>query len=89
MGGTFPILADPDYLAMLIPEDDYAEARTLVTSYRINNFPTHVFIDRNGIVSAVVISPMSYEEAMSYGQAILESPMPATGAATPIRSRRS
>lgn len=85
VGGTFPILADPNYLAMLIPEDEYPEARALVTSYTINNYPTHIFIDRDGTVSAVVISPMTYEDAMAHGQAILDSPAPTLGEATPAR----
>jgi thiol-disulfide isomerase/thioredoxin len=87
VGGTFPVLADPQYLSALIPEDEYPEAKELVTSYTINNYPTHIFIDRDGTVSAVVLSPLSYEKAMGYGDEILDSPMPqgipATPAATP------
>ena len=76
VGGTFPILADPAYLAAMIPEDQYSEARSLVTSYTINNYPTHIFIDRDGTVRSVILSQMTYEDAMSYGEAIIGSPMP-------------
>ena len=76
MGGTFPILADPSYLAALIPEDEYPEARELVTSYTINNFPTHIFIDRGGTVRSLILSPMSYEDAVRYGEEIIASVTP-------------
>lgn len=90
VGGTFPVLADPAYLAAVIPEDEYPEARELVTSYTINNYPTHIFIDRDGTVRAVVLSQLSYDTALQYGQEILDSPMPpgmsapATPAASPV-----
>ncbi len=76
VGGTFPVLADPQFLAALLPEDDYPEARALVTSYTINNYPTHIFIDRDGTVSAVVLSPMTYDQAVGYGEAVIASPSP-------------
>lgn len=78
VGGSFPVLADPAFLAALIPEDEYPEARKLVTSYTINNYPTHIFIDRDGTVRSVVLSTMTYENAMAYGKAIIASPMPET-----------
>jgi len=76
VGGTFPVLADPAYLAAIIPEDEYPQARELVTSYTINNYPTHIFIDRDGTVRSVVLAPMTYEDAIGYGEQILSSPMP-------------
>ncbi|HYI24944.1 MAG TPA: redoxin domain-containing protein [Thermomicrobiales bacterium] len=83
VGGTFPVLADPAYLAAMIPEDQLPEARALVTSYTINNYPTHIFINRDGTVGAVVLSPMSYDEMIAYGEAIIASPMPEVLPATP------
>lgn len=79
VGGTFPVLADPGYLASVIPESQpeaLAAAQKMATSYTINNYPTHIFINRDGTVGAVVIAPMSFEDAMSYGEAALDSPMP-------------
>ena len=88
VGGTFPVLADPQYLSALIPEDEYPEAKELVTSYTINNYPTHIFIDREGIVRSVVLSPLSYENAMGYGEDILDSPMPQNLPAKPEATPR-
>lgn len=79
MNGTFPILADPGYLSSIIPEEEYPEARALVTSYTVNNFPTHIFIDRDGTVRYLVLSTLDYGEAMAYGEAIIASAWPPSG----------
>lgn len=34
--------------------------------WQVNNWPTHLFIDADGIVQAVVISPLTYESALDY-----------------------
>jgi peroxiredoxin len=88
VGGTFPILADPAYIAAVIPEDQpgaLAAAREMATSYTINNYPTHIFVNRDGTVDSVVISPMSFDDAMGYGQAIIDSPKP-EAPSTPLPS---
>lgn len=85
VGGSFPILADPAYLAGVLPEDEYPEWRSMVSSYTIYNYPTHIFIDRDGTVRSVVLASMTYENAMSYGEEIIASAPPQTlpGVTTP------
>ena len=57
-GVTFDILLDPD--------------RTLTSpTYPIYNFPTHIFIDENGVVRKIVLSEMSAEQAVAAAQSIL------------------
>ncbi len=57
-GVTFDILLDPD--------------RTLTSpTYPIYNFPTHIFIDKNGIVQKIVLSEMSTDQAIAAAQSIL------------------
>jgi peroxiredoxin len=57
-GVTFDILLDPD--------------RSLTSpTYPIYNFPTHVFIDENGIVRKIVLSEMSADQAVAAAQSIL------------------
>lgn len=57
-GVTFTILLDPD--------------RTLTSpTYPIYNFPTHIFIDKDGIVRNIVLSEMSAEQAIAAAQSIL------------------
>lgn len=77
VGGTFPILADPQFLADFLPEEEFPEWRSMVSSYTINNYPTHIFIDRDGTVRSVILSPMTYDDAVAYGEKIIQSPMPA------------
>ncbi len=57
-GVTFDILLDPD--------------RSLTSpTYPIYNFPTHIFIDKDGIVQKIVLSEMSTEQAVAAAQSIL------------------
>ena len=57
-GVTFTILLDPD--------------RTLTSpTYPIYNFPTHIFIDKDGIVRKIVLSEMSADQAIAAAQSIL------------------
>lgn len=57
---TFTILSDPDRSAT-------------GGAYPIYNFPTHIFINRDGTVQRVVLNVMSAEEAVQYAQEIINS----------------
>ncbi len=58
VGATFPILVDPD--------------RTLTSeAYPIYNFPTHIFVDENGIVRNIVLSEMSSEQAIAAAESVM------------------
>jgi cytochrome c biogenesis protein CcmG, thiol:disulfide interchange protein DsbE len=50
-GATFLVLSDPD-------ESDTGAA------YPIFNFPTHIFIDEQGIIRSIVLEDMSTEQAL-------------------------
>jgi len=91
-GATFPIFWDPSMVwanvdPASVPEDLRQVAKD-TKSWQVNNQPTHIFIDRNGIVRAVILSPMTTEQAVSYGEEILKIPYsgPALGPATPEAS---
>jgi cytochrome c biogenesis protein CcmG/thiol:disulfide interchange protein DsbE len=60
-GATFLVLSDPD-------ESDTGAA------YPILNFPTHIFIDKDGIVRSVVLEDMDEEQAIAEASRILDSP---------------
>ncbi len=63
-GVSFMILSDP--------------ARQLVgQTYQINNFPTHIFIDAQGIVQDVQLAPLSVQQALASAQLAINPP-PAT-----------
>jgi peroxiredoxin len=55
---TFKILSDPN-------------REFTGRSYPILNFPTHMFIDSSGIVRRVVLSDLSTDEALQYGNELI------------------
>ena len=55
---TFLILSDPD-------ETDTR------TAYPIRNFPTHIFIDRDGVIRSIVLKDMSEEQALREARSLL------------------
>lgn len=75
VGATFPVYIDPSYLSSYIdPEknpDLAAQMQKMHADWQVNNFPTHIFIDADGIVQRVVIAQMTYDEAVGYGQELL------------------
>jgi cytochrome c biogenesis protein CcmG, thiol:disulfide interchange protein DsbE len=75
VGATMPIYADPTQVAALIDPAKHPEAAGMMSQmtqdWQVANFPTHIFIDADGIVRAVVLSPMSYDEAVGYGEMVL------------------
>ncbi|MGC4105769.1 MAG: TlpA disulfide reductase family protein [Thermomicrobiales bacterium] len=91
-GATFPIFWDPSMVWSGIDEESIPPELLKVAkdtkSWQVNNQPTHVFIDRNGIVRAVVMSPMTEAQAVKLGEEILSIPYtgPALGPATPEAS---
>lgn len=66
-GATFPILADP----ALFPAEQFPDIAATADRWEIRNFPTHLFVDADGIVRAVVITPMDRATAVRYGNSIL------------------
>ncbi len=60
LGATFPILNVPD--------------RDLIADrYDVYNYPTHIFIDENGIVQKIIPGQLDEETALAEGRALLRS----------------
>ena len=59
-GATFLVLSDPD-------ERDTGPA------YPIFNFPTHIFIDRDGVIRSIVLEDMDTEQAVAEASRLLDS----------------
>lgn len=59
-GATFLVLSDPD-------ETDTG------ASYPIFNFPTHLFIDSEGVVESIVLEDMDTEQAVAEASRLLEN----------------
>jgi len=58
-GATFLVLSDPD-------------ERDTGAAYPILNFPTHIFIDSDGIIRAVVLEDMDTQEAIDEANRLLD-----------------
>lgn len=75
-GATFPVLMDPTWAADALEQSGdpvWAAIAQSTRSWQVVNFPTHIFIDREGIVRAVVLAQMDYDTAVGYGEMILET----------------
>ena len=57
-GATFLVLSDPD-------------ERDTGSAYPIYNFPTHIFIDRDGIIRSIVLEDMDTEQALAEATRLL------------------
>ena len=44
------------------------------SAYLVNNFPTHIFVDAEGIVRSVVLAPMSTSDAIANGEKAINPP---------------
>jgi peroxiredoxin len=65
LGATFPILNVPD--------------RDLIADrYDIYNYPTHIFIDENGVVQKIIPGQLDEETALAEGRALLAGSTTAT-----------
>lgn len=74
---VFPLEPTAAELAELKANGELPEVVESVEKWQVNNWPTHIFIDSEGIVQAVVISQLTYESAIAYGEMILPKDAPA------------
>ncbi len=58
---AFTVLSDPN-------ETDTGAA------YPVYNFPTHIFIDAEGVIRSIVLEPMDADQAIREGRALLQPP---------------
>ncbi|MBA2758343.1 MAG: TlpA family protein disulfide reductase [Chloroflexia bacterium] len=72
VGATFPIAVDPNFLAAVADPEAFPDLFETAETWEIRNFPTHVFIDADGIVRSVILSQMDTETAVAEGEALLE-----------------
>jgi cytochrome c biogenesis protein CcmG, thiol:disulfide interchange protein DsbE len=58
---TFLVLSDPD-------------ERDTGSAYPIYNFPTHIFIDADGVIRSIVLEDMDTEQALAEASSVLDVP---------------
>ncbi len=68
VGATFPIVVDPNYLTSVADPNAFPDLFNTAQTWQIRNFPTHVFIDRDGIVRAVVLNQLTTDCAVQYSE---------------------
>lgn len=68
VGATFPIAVDPNYLTAVADPEAFPDLFETAQTWEIRNFPTHVFIDRDGIVVAVVLNQLTTDCAIQYSE---------------------
>lgn len=75
VGATFPVYIDPAYVSSFIDAEANpqlaAQMAQMHSDWQVYNFPTHIFIDENGIVQNVILAQMTYEEAVEYGEMVM------------------
>jgi thiol-disulfide isomerase/thioredoxin len=75
VGATFPVYIDPSYVSSFIDADANPElARQMEqmhADWQVYNFPTHVFIDADGVVQRIWIAQMTYDEAVEFGHQVM------------------
>jgi thiol-disulfide isomerase/thioredoxin len=75
VGATFPVYIDPAYLNSFIDaEANPALAEQMAkmhSDWQVFNFPTHIFIDADGTVQAVILAQMTHDEAVEYGEMVI------------------
>lgn len=76
VGGDFPVYIDPTFINAFIGADENPEIAARFESMRndwqILNYPTHVFIDADGIVQSIVLAQMTEDEMLSTARSLLE-----------------
>lgn len=77
VGANFPVYIDPAYVSSFIDAEQNpalaAQMAQMHADWQVYNFPTHIFIDADGIVQAVILSQMTYDEAVKYGEMVLNA----------------
>ena len=68
VGATFPIAVDPNYLTAVADPEAFPDLFETAQTWEIRNFPTHVFIDGDGIVVAVVLNQLTTDCAIQYSE---------------------
>jgi peroxiredoxin len=71
VGATFPVAVDPNFLAAVADPQAFPELFDTARTWEIRNYPTHVFIDGDGIVQAVVLQQLDTETAIEYAEMVM------------------
>jgi peroxiredoxin len=68
VGADFPVAVDPNYLTTVADPEAFPDLFETAQTWEIRNYPTHVFIDADGIVRAVVLTQLTTECAIEWSE---------------------
>ncbi len=68
VGATFPVAVDPNYLTAVADPEAFPDLFETAQTWEIRNYPTHVFIDADGIVQAVVLTQLDTDCAIEWSE---------------------
>lgn len=75
VGGNFPVYIDPTYIEAFVDADENpdlaARFQGMRNDWQIKNYPTHVFINAEGIVEHVILAQMSDEEMLATARGLM------------------
>ena len=75
VGGNFPVYIDPTYIEAFVDAEENpdlaARFQGMRNDWQIKNYPTHVFINAEGIVEHVILAQMSEEEMLATARGLM------------------
>lgn len=75
VGGNFPVYIDPTYIQAFVDADANpdiaARFEGMRSDWQIKNFPTHVFIDADGIVREIILAQMTEDEMLESSRTLM------------------
>lgn len=75
VGGNFPVYIDPTYIEAFVDGEanpDLAERfQDMRNDWQIKNYPTHVFINADGIVEHVILAQMTEEQMIETSRSLM------------------
>jgi peroxiredoxin len=77
VGGNFPVYIDPTYIESFVDAeanpDIAARFQGMRSDWQIRNYPTHVFIDADGIVREIVLAQMTEDEMIEASHDVMNA----------------
>lgn len=77
VGGNFPVYIDPSFIGAYINAEEQpdlaATFESMRSDWQVRNYPTHVYIDADGIVRKIVLSQMSEQTMLDNATWIIDA----------------
>ena len=75
VGGNFPVYIDPSYIEAFVDSEENPDLadrfQGMRNDWQIKNYPTHVFINPDGIVEHVILAQMTEDEMLETARSLV------------------